>query len=512
MLPTSLPGRQPGRDDSGAPDFGVRRQRGQARHARRLERRAVAELGQRDVGTTVGNEHHVLHRAHHTVTPHARSLRRCVRASASSGVPVRSHSHSCSRCGMQQLGTDKSAPAPPDPADESRRRAPPRRAPPARPAPESSTSTTTARVSAQPRARCTSRSRRSSSGLDSPIALAWRVHDPNMFVAEQTGPRPHRRRPNGQLSSTPVLTVGPLSHGNEEGLLGITFSPDGTKLYVDYTDPSNNTHVDEYTMRGEAGGARRRAGSCSSCSSRSRITRAARSSPDPTGCSTSASATAAARAIRSTTARTSARCSRRSCASIPRRAGASPYSVPADNPFVGRAGARPETWMWGLRNPWRFSFDRNDRRPVDRRRRPGQVRGGRLRAPRARRASTGVGARGKGFHALPRRGCRATRATRSSRRRTPTATAPSSAVTCTAALRSRRSTACTSSATTAGRISSASSRRTDSVVAQRDLGPSVSQLTTFGEDLTASSTRSRARNRVPAHRGLSYRLDGDRRA
>ncbi|HVE14024.1 MAG TPA: PQQ-dependent sugar dehydrogenase, partial [Elusimicrobiota bacterium] len=34
------------------------------------------------------------------------------------------------------------------------------------------------------------------------------------------------------------------------------------------------------------------------------------------------------------------------------------YSVPKDNPFVGRAGARGEIWAWGLRNPWRFSFDR----------------------------------------------------------------------------------------------------------------------------------------------------------
>jgi glucose/arabinose dehydrogenase len=32
--------------------------------------------------------------------------------------------------------------------------------------------------------------------------------------------------------------------------------------------------------------------------------------------------------------------------------------VPADNPFVHDPNARPETWDWGLRNPWRFSFDR----------------------------------------------------------------------------------------------------------------------------------------------------------
>jgi len=34
-----------------------------------------------------------------------------------------------------------------------------------------------------------------------------------------------------------------------------------------------------------------------------------------------------------------------------------PYSVPADNPFVGQANKKPELWAKGLRNPWRYAFD-----------------------------------------------------------------------------------------------------------------------------------------------------------
>ena len=42
----------------------------------------------------------------------------------------------------------------------------------------------------------------------------------------------------------------------------------------------------------------------------------------------------------------------------PRRSGGRPYRVPPSNPFVDRSGARPEIYSYGLRNPWRFSFDR----------------------------------------------------------------------------------------------------------------------------------------------------------
>lgn len=36
----------------------------------------------------------------------------------------------------------------------------------------------------------------------------------------------------------------------------------------------------------------------------------------------------------------------------------SAYQIPADNPFVGTAGAAPEVWIYGMRNPFRWSFDR----------------------------------------------------------------------------------------------------------------------------------------------------------
>jgi glucose/arabinose dehydrogenase len=39
--------------------------------------------------------------------------------------------------------------------------------------------------------------------------------------------------------------------------------------------------------------------------------------------------------------------------------GGTPYAIPADNPFVDDPSAEPEIWAKGLRNPWRFSFDRS---------------------------------------------------------------------------------------------------------------------------------------------------------
>jgi len=194
------------------------------------------------------------------------------------------------------------------------------------------------------------------SGLDSPVAVAWRPHDPNMFVAEQPG-RVRIVDASGRLSPDPVLTVGPLSHGNEEGLLGITFSRDGSKLYVDYTDPSNDTHVDEYAMRGDAviASSRRQVIVVQQPYSNHKggevltgpdgmlyIGLGDGGSEDDPNHVGQDLGSPLAKILRIN----------------PNPSGGSPYSVPVDNPFVHRAGAVAETWMWGLRNPWRFSFDR----------------------------------------------------------------------------------------------------------------------------------------------------------
>ncbi|HEU5315513.1 MAG TPA: PQQ-dependent sugar dehydrogenase, partial [Chloroflexota bacterium] len=43
---------------------------------------------------------------------------------------------------------------------------------------------------------------------------------------------------------------------------------------------------------------------------------------------------------------------------VDRTEGGRAYAIPPGNPFVGQAGWRPEVWAYGLRNPWRYQFDR----------------------------------------------------------------------------------------------------------------------------------------------------------
>ena len=86
-----------------------------------------------------------------------------------------------------------------------------------------------------------------------------------------------------------------------------------------------------------------------------------------------------------------ARCSASTCSTRP---SGQAYAIPADNPYAGRTDARPEILHSGLRNPFRVEHRPGHGRPVDRRRGPERVGGGRHRPrrrprPRLRLAALG---------------------------------------------------------------------------------------------------------------------------
>lgn len=190
----------------------------------------------------------------------------------------------------------------------------------------------------------------------SPLAMAVRSGDTALYVADKWGPVMAIRE--GRLDHTPVLDLtGEVTTGSEQGMLGLAFSPDGRFLYVNYTDRTGDTNVVEYSMTGGRAMA----------SSARRVLRIDQpfanhnggnlvfgpdgylyigmgdggSGGDPLGNGQNRQ-TLLGKMLRID----------------PRPANGRPYRIPEDNPFVGRADRRPEIWAFGLRNPWRYSFDR----------------------------------------------------------------------------------------------------------------------------------------------------------
>lgn len=91
-------------------------------------------------------------------------------------------------------------------------------------------------------------------GLERPVALVVAPGDPRrrMFIVEQRGRI--RVVENGVLADRPFFTIGELSDGNEEGLLGLAFHPDfatNGRFYVDYTSKDRATHIVEYRVAGD---------------------------------------------------------------------------------------------------------------------------------------------------------------------------------------------------------------------------------------------------------------------
>lgn len=199
--------------------------------------------------------------------------------------------------------------------------------------------------------------------FDQPLYLTQAPGDRgHLFVVEQTG-KVQVLSDDG-TSPKPFLDLSnEVSCCGEQGLLSIAFAPDYAKsglVYVDYTDRAGDTRVVEY----------RRSSSdplTVDPASRRVVLRVnqpfpnhngglvlfgpddllyvglgdggSEGDPDRTGQDLG---TLLGKVLRID----------------PRAGGGRPYSVPASNPFVDRPGARPEIYSYGLRNPWRFSFDR----------------------------------------------------------------------------------------------------------------------------------------------------------
>jgi glucose/arabinose dehydrogenase len=191
--------------------------------------------------------------------------------------------------------------------------------------------------------------------FDQPVDLAWRVDDPTLYVVERTG----RVVPvRDGVAGAAVLDLSDLTEGQgEQGLLGLTFAPDGAHAYVNHTDNGGDTIVAEYAVGAD--------GTFDAASRRVLLTveqpfpnhNGGNVTIGPDGMLYIGMGDGGAADDPQRTSLNVSSLLGKILRVDPAPSGDQPYGIPADNPFVGVDGARPEIWAVGVRNPWRFSFD-----------------------------------------------------------------------------------------------------------------------------------------------------------
>ena len=195
--------------------------------------------------------------------------------------------------------------------------------------------------------------------FDNPTYIAGAPGFPKLlFVVEQPGKVAVLR--GGHELGHPFLDISDLvDFGGERGLLSIAFPPDykqSGSFYVYYTEKAGNIRVDEFQRAG-ATRARR--------SSRRNVIEI----PHPVNANHNGgqlqflgdllyfgTGDGGSAGDPPNNAQNKESLLGKLLRIDPRPSGGQPYSVPADNPFVGRPG-RDEIYSYGLRNPFRFSFD-----------------------------------------------------------------------------------------------------------------------------------------------------------
>jgi glucose/arabinose dehydrogenase len=189
----------------------------------------------------------------------------------------------------------------------------------------------------------------------SPVDLTWRPDDPALYVVGQDGVIV---RLDGAANPV-VLDITDLTENQgEQGLLGLAFSPDGAKGYVNFTDNNGDTQVVELAVAGD--------GTFDPASTRT-ILSVEQPYPNhnggdlafgPDGMLYIGLGDGGAGGDPERRAQNLGELLGKMMRIDPATpSGDLGYTIPSDNPFVGTNGARGEIWSVGLRNPWRYSFD-----------------------------------------------------------------------------------------------------------------------------------------------------------
>ncbi len=187
-----------------------------------------------------------------------------------------------------------------------------------------------------------------------------------VFVTEQGGAI--RTIRGGRLRTAPFLDLrAKVLSGGEQGLLGLAFAPDyadSGRFYVYYTAKDSRQVLEEYR--------RGRSGDVADPASRRRLF--AHDDPEgnhnggqlqfgPDGLLYIGTGDGGGGGDQHGTRGNGQDLSSplgKLLRIDPAAGGGKPFTVPASNPFVERSGALPEIYSYGLRNPWRFSFDRSN--------------------------------------------------------------------------------------------------------------------------------------------------------